>query len=509
MKEAPNARKMFWMNFCLYLLSFCEGFLTCHALVVFFFYKRTCGMPVEKVTEMDLWASFVPLINPLYGSLSDNFALFGYHRKSYLVVAGLLGIAGYAYLSTLRARDYSFALFLAIFLFMELVGQFRTVLINSYCVMAYKCNKSNEAKEDGRINKKVVSRRQSCLHAGRLLSLPILLVYPRVHSKIFLLLALCVLVIVGCALLMEEVASESSKEERRLIAQVIQCFKVIREERMGPMLLSNFVTQSAPFIETVIKSYLTDIHGFTEALYIYRSAVSRLSMMFGVYSIQTYFGNFNRSLFSKTTSLLYTLAVLVFVGMIYGQVTLRSAAIVLVMLFAALHSYFSELKKISFLSIVVEKSPPNIQAFFSTIMFYLDNTAIIISKVAALLIVWRLRMKETAYARLDVFMLAHVGVCLLGNVMLILSPIPHKKRAAGKAALDTIEPESPPELIGGAVEPLGIAMETPSNAMQILCDLEADTLFPDVGDEKTLPIAMGNLPFLPESPVNEKFRPAN
>lgn len=38
-------------------------------------------------------------IKPLYGFLSDGFPLFGYKRKSYLVVAGLLGATSYAVLS--------------------------------------------------------------------------------------------------------------------------------------------------------------------------------------------------------------------------------------------------------------------------------------------------------------------------------------------------------------------------------------------------------------------------
>lgn len=48
-------------------------------------------LPLVSAAIVTAW-----FLKPLYGLISDSFPLFGYRRKSYIVILGLLGVLSYA-----------------------------------------------------------------------------------------------------------------------------------------------------------------------------------------------------------------------------------------------------------------------------------------------------------------------------------------------------------------------------------------------------------------------------
>lgn len=66
-----------------------------------YFLKQVAGWTPTQISA-SLAALDIPwVIKPLWGAISDFVPLFGYRRRSYLVLANLLGVAAFAYVATL------------------------------------------------------------------------------------------------------------------------------------------------------------------------------------------------------------------------------------------------------------------------------------------------------------------------------------------------------------------------------------------------------------------------
>ncbi|MGA1263311.1 MAG: folate/biopterin family MFS transporter [Prochlorothrix sp.] len=92
------------------LVYFVQGVLGLARLAVSFFLKDDLGLsPAEAAALMGL--SMLPwTIKPVFGFLSDGVPILGYRRRSYLILAGLLGMGSLVALGTVVDRPWSAAL---------------------------------------------------------------------------------------------------------------------------------------------------------------------------------------------------------------------------------------------------------------------------------------------------------------------------------------------------------------------------------------------------------------
>lgn len=81
-------------------IYFVQGILTLSRLAVSFFLKDELLLgPVQMSTIMGICT--IPwMIKPLYGFISDSLPIFGYHRKPYIVMSGILGCVAWGCLGT-------------------------------------------------------------------------------------------------------------------------------------------------------------------------------------------------------------------------------------------------------------------------------------------------------------------------------------------------------------------------------------------------------------------------
>jgi predicted MFS family arabinose efflux permease len=78
-----------------------------------FYLKEAQGWSPVQVTAFITLFNMPWIIKPLYGLISDFVPLFGYRRKSYLVIANIAAVAGYLWVTRLTAPgDLVFALML-------------------------------------------------------------------------------------------------------------------------------------------------------------------------------------------------------------------------------------------------------------------------------------------------------------------------------------------------------------------------------------------------------------
>lgn len=88
------------------LVYFVQGILGIASLAKTFYLKDTLHL---GPAEMQLISSITILpwvIKPLYGFLSDTYPLFGYKRRSYLVLSGLVGSASWVTIMPILAYTH-------------------------------------------------------------------------------------------------------------------------------------------------------------------------------------------------------------------------------------------------------------------------------------------------------------------------------------------------------------------------------------------------------------------
>ena len=80
---------------------FVQGILGLSRLAVSFFLKDDLGLSPAEVAALTGIAAFPWIIKPLFGFISDGLPIFGYRRRPYLILSGLLGCASWLALATL------------------------------------------------------------------------------------------------------------------------------------------------------------------------------------------------------------------------------------------------------------------------------------------------------------------------------------------------------------------------------------------------------------------------
>ncbi|MDO8730691.1 MAG: MFS transporter [Candidatus Omnitrophota bacterium] len=74
------------------LVYFNQGIGSLTGQPLFFYLKETLGLSPSTVMYLGSVTTLPWMIKPLYGWLSDTFPVWGYRRKSYMILSGLLGV---------------------------------------------------------------------------------------------------------------------------------------------------------------------------------------------------------------------------------------------------------------------------------------------------------------------------------------------------------------------------------------------------------------------------------
>lgn len=82
------------------MVYFVQGIIGLSRLAISFFLKDELGLRPAQVAAMIGIAALPWVIKPLFGFLSDSLPLFGYRRRSYLVLSGFLGTLSWIMLAT-------------------------------------------------------------------------------------------------------------------------------------------------------------------------------------------------------------------------------------------------------------------------------------------------------------------------------------------------------------------------------------------------------------------------
>ncbi|KAJ8470830.1 hypothetical protein OPV22_025173 [Ensete ventricosum] len=94
-------------NFAVAIVYFVQGVLGLARLAVSFYLKDDLHLDPAETAVITGLSSLPWLIKPLYGFISDSFPLFGYRRRSYLFLSGVLGALSWSLMATLVDSKFS------------------------------------------------------------------------------------------------------------------------------------------------------------------------------------------------------------------------------------------------------------------------------------------------------------------------------------------------------------------------------------------------------------------
>ncbi|MED6205508.1 hypothetical protein PIB30_018290 [Stylosanthes scabra] len=118
-------------NIAVAMVYFVQGVLGLARLAVNFFLKDDLHLDPAETAVISGFSALPWLIKPLYGFISDSVPLFGYRRRSYLVLSGLLGALSWSLMATFVDSKYGAA-------FCTLIGSlsvaFSDVVVDSMVV---------------------------------------------------------------------------------------------------------------------------------------------------------------------------------------------------------------------------------------------------------------------------------------------------------------------------------------------------------------------------------------
>ncbi|XP_050219817.1 folate-biopterin transporter 1, chloroplastic [Mercurialis annua] len=96
-------------NVAVAMVYFVQGVLGLSRLAVSFYLKDDLHLDPAETAVISGFSALPWLIKPLYGFISDSVPLFGYRRRSYLVLSGLLGAFSWSLMAMLVDSKYSAA----------------------------------------------------------------------------------------------------------------------------------------------------------------------------------------------------------------------------------------------------------------------------------------------------------------------------------------------------------------------------------------------------------------
>ncbi|KAK6146057.1 hypothetical protein DH2020_019926 [Rehmannia glutinosa] len=113
-KYSTNSIRLFGVdltadNIAVAMVYFVQGVLSLSRLAVSFYLKDDLHLDPAETAIISGVSSLPWLVKPLYGFISDSFPLFGYRRRSYLVISGLLGALSWSLMATFVDSKYGVA----------------------------------------------------------------------------------------------------------------------------------------------------------------------------------------------------------------------------------------------------------------------------------------------------------------------------------------------------------------------------------------------------------------
>jgi hypothetical protein len=194
-------------------------------------------------------------------------------------------------------------------------------------------------------------------------------------------------------------------------------------------MISKTIIKMSPNFHPTLKFYLTTVFLFSANDFSQISLISELSLLLGILALNTIFKDTNRKSFLRTNGLVFmvvnvTLIPILVVLSKYSEIS----PLLLILVFSALHSLIYEIFNVPMVSIFLEICPENLEGFFMSVIFFVNNFARNISMFLGSMIVFALNLNWNNLPDVICLIFIHVSFNLIGFIGLLFSHIPDKPK---------------------------------------------------------------------------------
>lgn len=121
------------------LVYFAQGFRTFGSTAQTLYFKNVFGLDPSELTIVSAFTDVSWYLKPLFGLISDSFPILGYRRKSYLLIAAVLGMIAY---TTILISTWLWVSILAL-IFSQLSQAIADVICDGFMVEKSKIDEVN------------------------------------------------------------------------------------------------------------------------------------------------------------------------------------------------------------------------------------------------------------------------------------------------------------------------------------------------------------------------------
>ncbi|MEI6443066.1 MAG: folate/biopterin family MFS transporter [Nostocales cyanobacterium ELA583] len=263
-------------------IYFVQGILTLSRLAVSFFLKDELLLSPVQMSAIIGIGTLPWMIKPLYGFISDSLPLFGYHRKPYIVLSGIIGCAAWVCLGTVVHTSSTATIMIVL---ASLSVAISDVIVDS--IVVERARSESEAK--------IGSLQSICWGSSAVGALctayfsGLLLEYFTTRT-VFLITALFPLIVSSVAwFIAEQPINKDAKKSNNTKNQLLQIRQAITQKVIWLPTLFIFIWQATPKAESAFFYFTTnELHFQPEFLGRVRLVTSFASLV-GVWAFQRYF----------------------------------------------------------------------------------------------------------------------------------------------------------------------------------------------------------------------------
>jgi folate/biopterin transporter len=268
--------------FAILLVYAVQGILGISRLAVSFFLKDELALSPAEVAAMMGIAALPWTIKPLFGFMSDGLPIFGYRRRPYLILSGLVGVSAWVSLATVvhTAAAATFAIVIT-----SLSVAVSDVIVDSLIV--------ERARDESLVDSgSIQSLCWGAAALGGLLTAYFsgLLLEHFSTRTVFAITAVFPLLVSAAAFLITEEPVTSAAEERKTIVkeQVQQLWTALSQKAIWMPTLFLFLWQCTPTAESAFFYFSTNELGFTPEFLGRVRLVTSLASLLGVWLFQRF-----------------------------------------------------------------------------------------------------------------------------------------------------------------------------------------------------------------------------
>ncbi len=259
-----------------------QGILGISRLAVSFFLKDELALSPAEVAAMMGIAALPWTIKPLFGFMSDGLPIFGYRRRPYLILSGLVGVSAWVSLATVVHTAAAATLAIVITSLSVAVSD---VIVDSLIVERAR----NESLVD---SGSIQSLCWGAAAVGGLLTAYFsgLLLEHFSTRTVFGITAIFPLLVSAAALLITEEPVTSAASERKAIVkdQIQQLWAALSQKAIWMPTLFLFLWQCTPTAESAFFYFSTNELGFTPEFLGRVRLVTSLASLLGVWLFQRF-----------------------------------------------------------------------------------------------------------------------------------------------------------------------------------------------------------------------------